>query len=81
VEVRSARPGTQADALYFSILQRKALTPNDLATLDELAARLLGFGAHYRQIARPFEWTFTRQDLDALLARIDRHEPHLALAA
>jgi hypothetical protein len=35
----------------------------------------------YRQIARPFEWTFTRQDLDALLARIDRHEPHLALAA
>ncbi|HWY19048.1 MAG TPA: hypothetical protein VNY27_10125 [Solirubrobacteraceae bacterium] len=25
----------------------------------------------YRQIARPFEWTFTRGDLDALLARID----------
>jgi hypothetical protein len=67
--------------LYFSIVQRKALTPNDLATLPELAERLLSFGKHYRQIARPFEWTFTRQDLDALLARIDRHQPQLALAA
>ena len=67
--------------LYFSILQRKALTPNDLPTLDALAERLLGFGEHYRQIARPFEWTFTRQDLDDLLARIDRHEPQLTLAA
>ena len=67
--------------LYFSILQRKALTPNDLPTLDALAERILTFGEHYRQIARPFEWTFTRQDLNALLERIDRHEPQLALAA
>jgi hypothetical protein len=75
--------------LYFSILQRKALTPNDLPTLDALAQRLLAFGEHYRQIARPFEWTFTRTELDALLERIDRHEherdyaqrPHIALAA
>jgi hypothetical protein len=41
----------------------------------------LSFGEHYRQIARPLKWTFSRQDLDALLARIDRHEPQLALAA
>ena len=61
--------------LYFSIVQRKALTPNDLATLDALAERLLAFGEHYRQIARPFEWTFTRQDLNDLIARIDQHEP------
>jgi hypothetical protein len=67
--------------LYFSILQRKALTPNDLPTLDALAERLLSFGEHYRQIARPFEWTFTRHDLNALMARVDRHEPQLALAA
>jgi hypothetical protein len=67
--------------LYFSIVQRKALTPNDLATVDALTERLLGFGEHYRQIARPFEWTFTRHDLDALLTRIDHHEPRLALAA
>jgi hypothetical protein len=67
--------------LYFSIVQRKALTPNDFATLDALAERLLGFGDHYRQIAQPFEWTFTRTDLERLLARIDAHEPNLQLAA
>ena len=43
--------------------------------------RLLAFGEHYRQIARPFEWTFTRHDLDRLLARIAGREPHLRLAA
>lgn len=67
--------------LYFSILQRKALTPNDLHTLDALAHRVLAFGEHYRQVARPFQWTFTRNDLHELMARIDRHEPQLALAA
>jgi DDE superfamily endonuclease len=66
---------------YSSIPQRKAPTPNDLATLDALAERLPASGEHYRQIARPFEWTFTRQDLDKLLARIDRHQPQLPLAA
>src|SRR4051794_12374889 len=66
--------------LYFSILQRKALTPNDFVSLEALAERLLAFGEHYRQIARPFEWTFTRNDLDRVLARIADHEPHLQLA-
>ena len=59
-------------ALCFSILQRDALTPNDLPTPDALTERLLAFGQHYRHIARTFEWTFTRQDLDASLAYIDR---------
>jgi DDE superfamily endonuclease len=67
--------------LYFSIVQRKALTPNDFATLDALSERLLRFGDHYRQIARPFEWTFTGADLNRLLARLDTHQPRLALAA
>jgi hypothetical protein len=67
--------------LYFSIVQRKALTPNEFDSLDALAERLLRFADHYRQIARPFEWTFTRTDLDRLLARIDAHEPQLKLAA
>jgi len=67
--------------LYFSIVQRKALTPNDLGSLDALAERLLTFGAHYRQIARPFEWTFTRHDLDRVLATITDREPHIRLAA
>jgi hypothetical protein len=67
--------------LYFSILQRKALTPNDFGSLDELAQRLLAFGDHYRQVARPFEWSFTRQDLNRVLDRIADREPHLQLAA
>ncbi len=67
--------------LYFSIVQRKALTPNDFDSLDALSERLLRFGDHYRQIAQPFNWTFTRPDLDRLLARIDADEPRLALAA
>jgi hypothetical protein len=67
--------------IYFSILQRKALTPNDFADLDALAARITAFEQHYRQIAKPFDWTFTRADLDALLARLASHEPHLQLAA
>jgi hypothetical protein len=45
--------------LYFSIVQRRALSPNSFDSLDELADRLLRFGEHYRQIARPFDWTFT----------------------
>jgi len=67
--------------LYFSIVQRKALTPNDLGSLDELAQRLLAFGEHYRQIARPFEWTFTRNDLARVLDKIADREPTLQLAA
>ena len=67
--------------LYFSIVQRKALTPNDFSTLGHLADRLLRFGEHYRQLAEPFNWTFTRADLDAVLAKVDAREPQLSLAA
>jgi hypothetical protein len=59
--------------IYFSILQRKALTPNDIATLPELARHLMDFGQHYRAIARPFEWTFTRAKLDTVIDKISRH--------
>ena len=55
--------------IYFSILQRKALTPGDFATRDAVAARILGFQDHYQAIARPFEWKFTRRDLHRLLLR------------
>jgi hypothetical protein len=67
--------------IYFSILQRKALTPNDFADLDALAARITAFEDHYRQTAQPFAWTFTRSDLEALLARLASREPQLRLAA
>ncbi len=55
--------------IYFSILQRKALTPADFSSQDAVAARILGFQEHYQQLAQPFEWKFTRRDLDRLVAR------------
>jgi len=59
--------------IYFSIVQRKALSPNGFASLAEVEDRLLRFQDHYEQIAAPFEWTFTRADLDALLERLQAH--------
>ena len=67
--------------LFFSIVQRKALTPNDFATLPELARRLTDFGQHYRNIAQPFEWTFTREKLDRVLDKITAQPEPLPLAA
>ncbi len=57
--------------IYFSIAQRKVLTPNDFSSLTELQQRLLAFQDHYQQAARPFQWTFTRADLHKLLARLN----------
>ena len=64
--------------IYFSIVQRKVLTPNDFAALAEVEDRLLRFQAHYEQAATPFEWTFTRQDLAALLAKLAAQERRAA---
>jgi hypothetical protein len=57
--------------IYFSILQRKALTPNDFSSLAALKERILGFQQYYQGIAKPFEWKFTRKDLNRLLCKID----------
>jgi hypothetical protein len=56
--------------IYFSILQRKVLTPNDFSSLQELAERLLAFERHYETIAQPFEWRFTRQNLTRMLQKL-----------
>ena len=60
--------------IYFSILQRKVLTPNDFDDLSQLKARILAFQDHYQKIAKPFEWKFTREDLKRLLARLSDKE-------
>ena len=60
---------------------RKALTPNDFQSLAELEDRLLGFQEHYEQVAKPFEWKFTRRDLRRLLSKLDGGEQELPLAA
>ena len=60
--------------IYFSVVQPKVVSPNDFHTLDEVEARLLDFQQYYEQIATPFEWKFTKDDLNALLERIAAHE-------
>ncbi len=67
--------------IYFSIVQRKVLQPNDFADLAAVEERLLGFGRHYEQVAQPFEWKFTRDDLDRLLERLNAPGHATTLAA
>jgi transposase len=69
--------------IYFSVVQRKVVSPNDFTNLAQIRDRLAAFEIHYNAIARPFNWKFTRTDLDDLLHRIDAHnkiQPH-AMAA
>ena len=61
--------------IYFSVVQRKVLTPNDFASLAQVAARLTAFHPFYEQIAQPFEWKFTRADLRELMQKISRPMP------
>ena len=56
--------------IYFSIVQRKVLTPNDFSSLAQLEQCLLDFQQRYQQTASPFQWAFTRNDLSALLAKL-----------
>lgn len=67
--------------IYLSIVQRKVLTPNDFSCLEEVAARLLNFQERYEQIARPFEWQFTRDDLSKLLAKLATEPQPIVLCA
>ena len=60
--------------IFFSILQRKVVTPNDFTDLDAIAERVLAFQARYNATATPFDWRFTRTDLDRLLDRIAVHD-------
>ena len=60
--------------IFFSITQKKVISPNDFASLDALAGTLLGFVDRYNQGARPFNWKFTAADLARLLDRISARE-------
>jgi hypothetical protein len=64
--------------IYFSILQRKAISPNDFADLNELSERIISFQDRYNTTATPFDWTYTRDDLNTYLRRLDLDTPHAA---
>jgi len=59
--------------IYFSIIQRKVLTPNDFATLQAIRVRLALYEELSNQTPRPFKWKFTRQDMMAWLKRAAPH--------
>ena len=61
--------------IFFSIVQRKVLSPNDFDDLDVVIERLAAFETRYNQAAKPFKWKFTTTDLADLMDRLDRHRP------
>jgi hypothetical protein len=64
--------------IYFSVLQRKVLTPNDFEDLEDLENRIICFQSEYEKVSRPFEWKFTRDDLAKLLSRLDDKQKNVA---
>lgn len=67
--------------IYFSILQRKVLAPNDCASLFDLEDRILAFGERYQQSAKRFDWKYTRHDLTRRLATLNPEQPALQRCA
>ncbi|MFQ6092624.1 MAG: IS630 family transposase, partial [bacterium] len=63
------------------IVQRKVLTPNDFESLEEVESRLSAFQDRYQEIAKPFQWKFTRKDLSRLLHRLSEEYHTLKYAA
>jgi hypothetical protein len=63
--------------IYFSIIQRKVLTPNDFVTLEAVRVRLALYEELSNRTPRPFAWKFTRQDM---LAWLKRASPHFLAA-
>ena len=56
--------------IYFSVIQRKVLTPNDFYSLTEVEERLQQFQDRYEKIAKPFQWKFTRNNLTDFLLQL-----------
>ena len=67
--------------IYFSIVQRKVLTPNHFESLVYLEDRLMKFQDYYEKLAEPFKWKFTRQDLANLMKKIDQYSTIQKIAA
>jgi hypothetical protein len=57
--------------IYFSILQRKVLTPNDFQSLRALERTILAFQERFSKLAHPFKWKFTRDHLRRYLDKLE----------
>jgi hypothetical protein len=60
--------------IYFSLVQRKVLTPNDFADLHEIEIRLRLYEELTNQQPRPFSWKFDRKKLTEFLRRLRKNE-------
>ncbi len=60
--------------IFFSVIQKKVVSPNDFASLEQLSGTLLAFVDRYNRTARPFNWKYTAADLTDLLRRIGEHQ-------
>lgn len=60
--------------IFFSIVQRKVIKPANFTDLLALEQRLLEFEIRYNATASPFDWRFTKTDLNAYLERLATHE-------
>ena len=66
--------------IYFSLVQRKVLTPNDFADLEAVRLRLAFYEELSNQHPTPFQWKFDRPKLTALFAKIEARQMVLAEA-
>jgi DDE superfamily endonuclease len=58
--------------IYFSIIQRKVLTPNDFESLAAVKARLQSFAQLHNTHPKPFKWKFDRQQLGDYMTRLNK---------
>ena len=64
--------------IYFSIMQRKVLTPNDVADLEAIRLRLALYEELSNQHPTPFQWKFDRAKLTVLFVKLEARRRALA---
>lgn len=65
--------------IFFSVIQKKVISPNSFPSLEKLSGTLLAFVDRYNRTAEPFSWKYTADDLKDLLRRISEHEKQDAM--
>jgi len=67
--------------IHFSIIQRKVLTPNDFASLEEVEQRLRLYEELSNREPRPFQWKFDRAALRTFLEKLHAKRELLSSAS
>ena len=58
--------------IYFAIIQRKVLTPNDFESLVDVKERLESFAQLHNAHPKPFNWKFNRRQLRDYMTRLNK---------